>query len=89
MPEEDEQLRRAVDVLGHAWVDVAQYVVGRNSEQCRDRWQDYLNPSVAKGRWTEEQDNALLKVVEQVGEGKWKEVTKMLNIGRTDNMVCH
>ncbi|TBU44763.1 hypothetical protein BD309DRAFT_1079798 [Dichomitus squalens] len=85
-PDEDEQLRRAVAAFGHAWIDVAAFVEGRNNEQCRERYQEYLNPTVTKGKWTEDQDSALLKVVEQVGEGKWKEVSRVLNIGRTDNM---
>lgn len=86
-PDEDERLKQAVAVFGHAWVDVASFVEGRNNEQCRDRYQEYLSPSVAKGKWTEDQDAALLKAVEEVGLGKWKEVSKVLNIGRTDNMV--
>ncbi|KAI0356567.1 hypothetical protein OH77DRAFT_1373697, partial [Trametes cingulata] len=85
-PQEDERLKQAVEVFGHSWIDVASFVEGRNNEQCRDRYQEYVNPSVAKGRWTEEQDAALLKAVEQVGLGKWKEVSQVLNIGRTDNM---
>lgn len=88
-PDEDERVKQAVAVCGHVWVDVATYVEGRNNEQCRDRYQEYLNPAVAKGKWTEEQDAALLKAVEQVGMGKWKEVSQVLNVGRTDNMVRH
>ncbi|KAI0663109.1 hypothetical protein C8Q70DRAFT_493312 [Cubamyces menziesii] len=85
-PDEDERLKEAVSVIGHSWIDVAAYVEGRNNEQCRDRYQEYLNPSVSKGKWTEEQDAALLKAVEQVGLGKWKEVSQLANVGRTDNM---
>ncbi|KAH9894334.1 hypothetical protein C8Q73DRAFT_513228 [Cubamyces lactineus] len=85
-PDEDERLKEAVSVFGHSWIDVSAYVEGRNNEQCRDRYQDYLNPSVSKGKWTEEQDAALLKAVEQVGLGKWKEVSQLANVGRTDNM---
>ncbi|KAL7282168.1 hypothetical protein ACG7TL_003637 [Trametes sanguinea] len=85
-PDEDERLKEAVAVFGHSWIDVAAFVEGRNNEQCRDRYQEYLNPSVSKGKWTEEQDAALLRAVEQVGLGKWKEVSQVLNIGRTDNM---
>ncbi|CDO74003.1 hypothetical protein BN946_scf185043.g52 [Trametes cinnabarina] len=85
-PDEDERLKEAVAVFGHSWIDVAVFVEGRNNEQCRDRYQEYLNPSISKGKWTEEQDQALLKAVEQIGLGKWKEVSQVLNIGRTDNM---
>ncbi|KAI0824611.1 hypothetical protein BC628DRAFT_1537943 [Trametes gibbosa] len=85
-PDEDERLKQAVAVFGHVWIDVATFVEGRNNEQCRDRYQEYLSPTVTKGKWTEEQDAALFRAVEQVGLGKWKEVSKVLNIGRTDNM---
>ena len=86
-PDEDEQLRRAVAALGHVWVEVAAYVEGRNNDQCRDRYQEYLNPTLTRGKWTSEEDAALLQAVQQVGEGKWREVSKILNNGRTDNMV--
>ena len=86
-PDEDEQLRRATAVFGNSWIDVAAYVEGRNNEQCRDRYQEYLNPSLTKGKWSADEDAALLRAVEQIGEGKWKEVSRVLNIGRTDNMV--
>ena len=87
-PDEDEQLKRAAAVFGHAWIEVATFVEGRNNEQCRDRFQEYLNPTVARGKWTPTEDAALLSAVERVGEGKWKEVSRVLDIGRTDNMVC-
>ncbi|OBZ76938.1 snRNA-activating protein complex subunit 4 [Grifola frondosa] len=84
--DEDARLRQAVAVFGNSWVDIATFVPGRNNEQCRDRYQEYLNPTVTKGKWTPDQDQALLHAVEQVGESKWKEVSQLLNIGRTDNM---
>ncbi|KAI0676934.1 hypothetical protein C8Q78DRAFT_961051 [Trametes maxima] len=84
--DEDDRLRQTVAAVGHTWVDVAQFVQGRNNEQCRDRYQDYLSPSVKKGKWTPEQDAALMEAVEQVGLGKWKEVSQIINLGRTDNM---
>ncbi|CCM02807.1 uncharacterized protein FIBRA_04918 [Fibroporia radiculosa] len=83
---EDDMLRRAVAVLGHSWLDVASFIPGRSNEQCRDRYQEYASPTVAKGRWTEEEDHALLKVVDQAGDVSWKEISKLLGSGRTDNM---
>ncbi|GBE79411.1 hypothetical protein BKA93DRAFT_830458 [Sparassis latifolia] len=84
--EEDAQLRRAVAVFDHSWVDVATCIAGRNNEQCRDRYQEYLNPTVTRGKWTEAQDQALLQAYETVGEAKWKEISKLVGNGRTDNM---
>ncbi|TCD71353.1 hypothetical protein EIP91_011124 [Steccherinum ochraceum] len=83
--QEDLQLRRAVEVFGHAWSDVCTFVAGRTSDQCRDRWQDFLNPTVTRTKWTEAEDQALYNAIEQVGEGKWKEVSRLMN-GRTDSM---
>ncbi|KAI0269204.1 hypothetical protein BC834DRAFT_1016795, partial [Gloeopeniophorella convolvens] len=84
-PEEDAQLRLAVELYGHAWMEVASVIPGRNNEQCRDRWSERLNPKIAKGRWTPEEDAKLLVAVEELGTGKWKEVSDRVGTGRTDN----
>jgi len=63
---------------------------GRSNEQCRDRWSERLNPNVAKGKWTEEEDNKLLAVIEDLTSSdnfSWKQVSEELATGRTDNMV--
>jgi hypothetical protein len=86
--EEDSRLRRAVQAYGtSSWVDVATAVPGRHNEQCRDRWNDILNPTVAKGKWTEEEDRHLLAVIQQLGVPNWKEVSNQLGGVRTDSMV--
>lgn len=61
---------------------------GRNNEQCRDRWSERLNPNVAKGKWTPEEDAKMLAAVEELGDATWKAVSEKLGTGRTDNMVC-
>jgi len=83
-----------VGLYGHSWVDVATVMPGRSNEQCRDRWSERLNPNVAKGKWTEEEDNKLLAVIEDLTSSDnfgWKQVSEELATGRTDNMVncCH
>lgn len=85
--DEDSRLRLAVQAHGTSWVDVASAVPGRNNDQCRDRWNDILNPAVAKGKWTEEEDQDLLAAVQQLGIPNWKEVSNQLGSGRTDSMV--
>jgi hypothetical protein len=83
-PAEDAQLQAAVEAYGpHAWVDVAALVPGRNNEQCRDRWQDKLNPTLVKGKWTEQEDQALVSAVERLGTA-WK---VRVGTGRTNRMV--
>lgn len=85
--DEDKLLRCAVAVFGHSWMEVATFVPGRNNEQCRDRYNESLHPTVVKGKWSEEEDAALLEAVQKIGENKWKEVSQSLNNGRTDNTV--
>ncbi|OAX39173.1 hypothetical protein K503DRAFT_106227 [Rhizopogon vinicolor AM-OR11-026] len=85
--DEDSLLRLAVQAYGTSWVEVAAAVPGRHNEQCRDRWNDVLNPAVAKGKWTEEEDRDLLTAVQQLGVPNWKEISNQLASGRTDSMV--
>ncbi|KAG2339853.1 hypothetical protein BDR05DRAFT_938425 [Suillus weaverae] len=84
--EEDSRLRLAVQVYGTSWVNVASAIPGRHNDQCRDRWNDILNPVVTKGRWTEEEDRDLLAIVQQLGTSSWKEISNRLGSGRTDSM---
>ena len=85
-PEEDDQLRRAVDVFDRSWVDICTFVPGRNNDQCRDRWQDALNPTLNKTKWSDKEDEILLVAVAELGQGNWKAVSRR-TVGRTDNMV--
>ena len=86
-PEEDAQLRLAVGLYGHAWMEVASVIPGRNNEQCRDRWTERLNPKVPRGKWTADEDACLISAVDEFGVGKWKEVSERVGTGRTDNTV--
>lgn len=83
--EEDAQLRLAVDLYGHAWMEVASVIPGRNNEQCRDRWTERINPKVPRGKWTAEEDRRLISAIDELGVGKWKEVSERVGTGRTDN----
>jgi hypothetical protein len=85
--EEDAQLRLAVDLYGHAWMEVASVIPGRNNEQCRDRWTERINPKVPRGKWTAEEDRRLISAIDELGVGKWKEVSERVGTGRTDNTV--
>lgn len=82
--EEDMQLKRAVEVYGRSWIDIATWVSTRSNEQCRDRWQETLNPT-NRGKWTEEEDQTLMDAYDAAGGPRWKEISQM--VGRSDNMV--
>ncbi|KZT12926.1 uncharacterized protein LAESUDRAFT_640535 [Laetiporus sulphureus 93-53] len=84
--EEDAMLQRCITVFGHSWIDVASFIPGRSNEQCRERYQESVGPTGGKGKWTPEEDEALLRAAEQVKDLSWKAISRLLANGRTDNM---
>ncbi|KIM67872.1 hypothetical protein SCLCIDRAFT_20855 [Scleroderma citrinum Foug A] len=85
-PEEDARLRIAVAAHGQSWVDVAAAMPGRTNDQCRDRWNDQLNPTINKAYWSQDEDKALLDAVEANANATWKEISELLGTSRTDAM---
>ena len=51
----------------------------------RSRWHNHLCPSVNKDEWTEEDDQLIMQLVQQMGT-KWSHIAKKLP-GRTDNAI--
>ncbi|KZT08724.1 uncharacterized protein LAESUDRAFT_757439 [Laetiporus sulphureus 93-53] len=80
--DEDERLCNAVAELGHKWALVANRVGTRNSGQCAKRWNDALNPSIDRSRWSHEEDERLLKAVSELGHS-WATIARTLLPGRT------
>lgn len=59
-PEEDMQLRLAVDTYGEKnWNLIAQHVEGRSRIQCVHRWKQILAPGLVKGPWSGHEDAKL------------------------------
>lgn len=84
--QEDDLLIGLVDRLGAKnWSTVAAHVPGRNAKQCRERWVNNLDPTVNKGPWTPEEDQALIRAQREMGN-KWSEIAKRIE-GRPDNAV--
>eukprot|EP00591_Stephanopyxis_turris_P009512 CAMPEP_0195522554 /NCGR_PEP_ID=MMETSP0794_2-20130614/20825_1 /TAXON_ID=515487 /ORGANISM="Stephanopyxis turris, Strain CCMP 815" /LENGTH=468 /DNA_ID=CAMNT_0040652331 /DNA_START=68 /DNA_END=1474 /DNA_ORIENTATION=- len=85
-PEEDQQLRDAIDQHGpNSWRAVARLVPGRNTKQCKERWCKYLDPGINIGSWTPQEDAILLAAYDK-HSGCWAQIAQELP-GRTDNMV--
>ena len=85
-PEEDEKLIELVNNLGtKCWTAIAKQMPGRNARQCRERQKQYLDPSINKDDFTEEEDKLLLEKIQQLGT-EWKEI-KNFFLNRTETQL--
>lgn len=82
---EDEALLEAVRLYGkQSWFKIQQFVPGRTDVQCRERYCNILDPELNQGPWSVKEDELLLRLVAQLGNGKWATISKKIE-GRTDN----
>jgi len=85
-PEEDEKLRALVSGAAKvSWEQVAMQIEGRTEKQCREHWLKVLDPQLSKAKWSPEEDEAILKAVNEIGPD-WKEIVKSFP-GRTNNAI--
>lgn len=60
--DEDIRLKELVCQYGtNNWKRIAQEFNDKNPRQCRDRWNNYLDPSKVRGNWRLEEDLLLIK----------------------------
>lgn len=84
--EEDEKLKKLVEEFGvNDWRHLAKKMEGRNSRQCRERYQYYLNPSLIQGQWTREEDELIISLRNNLGP-QWMKISKYFE-HRTDAMI--
>ena len=67
------------------WVWISQQMPNRNPRQCRERWYNYLDPSLHKGGWTPEEDQLLLEKKKEMGP-HWNAIARFFK-GRSGNSV--
>jgi hypothetical protein len=67
------------------WSSIASSVPGRSGKQCRERWNDHLNPSIFKGEWLPEEDASIRESFLEHGSS-WAAFSLMMP-GRTDNSI--
>lgn len=85
-PEEDVILLELVRIHGpKKWSVIANALDGRIGKQCRERWHNHLNPAVRKDKWSTEEDNVIMDLVDKLGT-KWATIAKHMP-GRTDNSI--
>ena len=85
-PEEDERLRQLVSVYGtNSWSTIASLMGNRNHRQCRERWKNYVDPSLKNEPWTYEEDHLLVEKYAELGP-KWNKISKFFS-SRSDNSI--
>lgn len=50
------------------WTRVAAFVQGRSDAQCRERYNNVLDPAVNRGSWTQEESDRMLAIVRRLAE---------------------
>ncbi len=82
--DEDNKLKKAIEKCGGKnWVAVATLIPNRTRRQCRDRWCNALDPSVAKamvrmGKWTPDEDSKLKDAVRTHGGKNWAAIGELV-----------
>ncbi|CAD8175849.1 unnamed protein product [Paramecium pentaurelia] len=95
---EDEALVRIISEFqaqnkGNKWSQIATELnkttglnVHRNGKQCRERWNNHLNPSINRNPWQQLEDLELMRLAIQNGK-KWALISKKLKQQRSENNV--
>lgn len=84
-PTEDQKLLELVGKYGEDWEIICTFMPGRNTRQVRERWTNYVSPTINRDPFTEEEDALLLDKVAEYGF-KWVMLTQFFN-KRTDSAL--
>ena len=72
--EEDLKLVKLIQKFGTSnWKFISSQMGKRTVRQCKDRWENYLSPSLNKNPWTDEENSLLIKKYRELGS-RWKEI---------------
>jgi len=85
-PEDDLLLIQLVENSPEKdWFEIARQMKNRNARQCRERWNNYLDPNLHLGDWTEEEDRLLLEKHQEIGS-HWNAISRFFE-GRSGNSI--
>lgn len=84
--DDDIKLLSLVNQYGRRdWNIISSLMENKNRRQCKDRWRNYLDPSLNKAPFTDAENDLILRKVDEIGF-RWKEISKYF-INRTEAMV--
>ena len=84
--QEDKLLIEWVNKHGpRKWNQCCEFIHGRSGKQCREHWNNCLNPGLVKGEWTAEEDFLIMHFYQKYN-GSWKKIVNLFN-GRTENSI--
>jgi hypothetical protein len=75
---EDETLRRLITIHGKQWGLISTQMENRTASQISARWEKCLDPKLAKGPFTPEEDSLILSHVEKHGPQNWPILSQIL-----------
>ena len=84
--QEDKLLRQWVKLNGPKdWEACGRFIHGRKGKQCREHWNNCLNPELKKGCWSPEEDFLIMFFYEKC-KGSWKKIVPLFQ-GRIENSI--
>jgi hypothetical protein len=84
-PKEDQKLMELMKKYGQSWAMISSVMEGRTGKQVRDRYLNKLRPNIKCGDWSAEEDELLIRLLNQVGN-RWSAIATHLP-GRTEGQV--
>jgi hypothetical protein len=74
---EDQKIFEGIELFGKQWSEIAKrfFGGGRNAKQIRERYINYLDPRVKKGKFEIKEDLLILELYKEFGP-RWSEIQK-------------
>ena len=82
---ENKIILESVKEIGEDWEQIAHKLTNRTPKQCHDRYYNYLREGLKKEPWTTQEDEILLRLLNEIGP-KWSKMTSQLP-GRSGNDI--
>jgi hypothetical protein len=83
--EEDNLILELVQTYGKVWSKISKMMKSRNGKQIRDRFINILDPEIKKGKFTDEEDDKLIKLYMKNGP-RWAYISNFFP-NRTADMI--